>query len=295
MPDSNNNTVVVDYTRPHYGGTDNDSDDNRDIEQGYEDNDNERRASLRTLAEQHHNHPPQKGQVVNETSGLLSSFPSLPSDLDEDGQSDGSESSSSSTRLWLQRLPGYATVSAWAKWIHQYMTPPLYAAMLAIFVGLIPPLKDLLYDKDSFLYPSFTSAIQSCGRAAVPIILVCLGAQLTEISQSSGQSLGSSKKPVAAVIIIRMCLAPVFVIPIVTLFVQYASDWATIAADPVFNVMMIILGCTPTAINLVQISQVTGAFEDEMLQVLFWSYGVVCIPVFTLVVFLALNVIDKLL
>ncbi|ORY99967.1 auxin efflux carrier [Syncephalastrum racemosum] len=252
-----------------------------------------RRTSSVTLAGDHPTKHQQKQPAAtvtppNEATGLLSSFPSLPSDLDDQ------DNTSDDTTLWQRikaRIP--ESVISWVTWANNFMTPPLYAAILALFVGLIPPFKHVLFAQDSFLYPSFTSAIQSCGRAAVPIILVCLGAQLTDILHSDRDHHGQGAKPVAVAITVRMILVPLMVIPTVLLFVTYGSSWAGIATDPVFGVMMIILGCTPTAINLVQISQVTGAFEEEMLRVLFWSYGVVCVPVFTVVVFAALSIVDK--
>lgn len=180
------------------------------------------------------------------------------------------------------------------KRINGFMSPPLYAAFFALIVGL-SPLKPLLYDKQSFMYPSFTKAIEGCGKAAVPLILTCLGAQLVSISESQHPASPQMKKPVATAIAIRMILMPFLVVPIVILFVLYGSSWSMLANDPVFITMMIVLGCTPTAINLVQITQVNNIFEEEMLRMLFWSYGVVCVPICTLVVFLALNVVDRML
>lgn len=176
---------------------------------------------------------------------------------------------------------------------HSFMTPPLYAATLALIVGL-SPLKQVLYNKQSFLYPSFTKAIETCGKAAVPIILSCLGAQLASISESQ-HATPAMRKPVTAAVVIRMVMTPFLVTPLVVLFVKYGAPYSILATDPVFIVMMIVLGCTPTAINLVQISQVNGIFEEEMLRMLFWSYGIVCVPVVTMTVFLALNVVDRLL
>lgn len=180
------------------------------------------------------------------------------------------------------------------KKITGFMSPPLYAAVIALFVGLTP-LKGLFFDKQYFLYPSFTKAIESCGKAAVPLILTCLGAQLVSISKSQNPPSPEMKKPVATAIAIRMCLMPFLVVPIVVLFVIYGAQFSSLAADPVFITMMIVLGCTPTAINLVQITQVNNVFEEEMLRMLFWSYGVVCVPVCTFVVFFALNVVDRML
>ncbi|KAG2237449.1 hypothetical protein INT48_009578 [Thamnidium elegans] len=179
--------------------------------------------------------------------------------------------------------------------INTYMSPPLYAALLALFVGLFPPLKHLMYDEDSFFYASITKAIESCGKASVPIVLVCLGAQLKSIRDTQQtNTTQKSKKPVTLSIFIRMFLTPLCVIPIVFLFAQFGQNWSELASDPMFVVSMIVVGCTPTAINLSQITQVSGAFEEEMLNVLFWSYGVICIPVCTLVVFLALILVGHL-
>jgi hypothetical protein len=57
---------------------------------------------------------------------------------------------------------------------------------------------------------------------------------------------------------------------------------------------MIMIGCFPTAINLVQNSRVYPKFfEEEMLRMLFWSYGVICTLFMTVVVLLALEVVQK--
>ena len=226
----------------------------------------------------------QNNNPINETTNLLS-FPTLPSD---DLQASSNSNGTHEPKLVQTR---YAVVRV-AKQIHKCMTPPLYAALFALIVGLTTPLKQLMFDKSSFLYPCLTTAIQNCGRAAVPLILVCLGAQLTDI-YNSPQDNQVKYRPVVAAITTRMFIMPLLVIPTVLAFVAYGEQWCAIATDPVFSVMMIILGCTPTAINMVQISQVTGCFENEMLRVLFWSYGVICVPIFTLIVFFALNIVDK--
>ncbi|CAO3638354.1 unnamed protein product [Cunninghamella blakesleeana] len=191
--------------------------------------------------------------------------------------------------------------------IHSFMSPPLYAATLALIVGL-SPLKPLLFKKDSFLYPSFTKAIQSCGKVAVPLILICLGSQLTFIAQqqfqpsslssNSGSSLIQSfwssikkQKAVFVALFTRLCIIPFIVIGIVLAWLQWAD--VALLKDPMFIVSIILLGCTPTAINLTQITQVSGIFEEEMMQVLFWSYGVICIPIMTFIIFIALNIVEN--
>ncbi|ORZ25415.1 auxin efflux carrier [Absidia repens] len=185
--------------------------------------------------------------------------------------------------------------------IHSYMSPPLYSALLALMVGL-SPLQPLLFDPHAFLYPSLTKAVQNCGKAAVPLILVCLGSQLTLIAQQNRhssdhdqhhQNAVAFRRAVIASLVTRM-VTPVIVIGLVMVCLNYTTIVAIdLMQDPMFVVAIIILGCTPTAINLSQITQVNGIFEEEMMQVLFWSYGVVCIPVMTMVVFAALALVDK--
>jgi predicted permease len=198
----------------------------------------------------------------------------------------------------ISRTPSLLTTrnpfNTFAKTIHSFMSPPLYAASLALIVGL-SPLKPFLFDKSAFLYPSFTKAIETCGRAAVPLILTCLGAQLAHISQTRHAANNNEKKPVATAIFVRMILMPCLIIPMMILFIKYGAAYSSLATDPVFIVMMIILGCTPTALNLVQITQLNNVFEEEMVRLLFWSYGVVCIPICTFVVFISLNIVNTFL
>ncbi|KAI9278438.1 dynein light chain 1, cytoplasmic [Phascolomyces articulosus] len=226
--------------------------------------------------------------TYDETTNLLSTFPTLPTINSPNNNDDPTATKSS----FLKMSHDHVLVRI-AKRIHRFMSPPLYAAFLGLFVGLTP-LKHLMYDHDSFLYPCFTKAIQVCGHAAVPIILTCLGAQLTMIAQSQQPAQPAMKAPVFTAILVRMIFMPFVAIPIAIAFVVYGSSWSLLATDPVFITMMIVLGCTPTAINLVQITQVNGLFEEEMLRMLFWSYGVVCVPVCTILVFVALSIVDKL-
>ncbi|SAM00224.1 hypothetical protein [Absidia glauca] len=173
---------------------------------------------------------------------------------------------------------------------HGAMSPPLYAALLALMVGL-SPVKPFLFDKHAFLYPSLTLAIQSCGKVAVPLILICLGSQLTFIAQQGGSSDSSSpRRVVLASVVARMILSPLLVVLTVLICLKYTN--VALMHDPMFVVTLILLGCTPTAINLSQITQVSGYFEQEMMHVLFWSYGVICVPIMTTIVFLALSLVD---
>ncbi|KAF9197436.1 hypothetical protein BGZ49_002110, partial [Haplosporangium sp. Z 27] len=82
--------------------------------------------------------------------------------------------------------------------VQTLMTPPLVTAVLALFVGLIPGLHSLFMDRDSDIYSFIIRPLETCGKAAVPMILLCLGAQVTDFasqSKKSSPSATSSAEP----------------------------------------------------------------------------------------------------
>ncbi|KAL0088054.1 auxin efflux carrier [Phycomyces blakesleeanus] len=220
--------------------------------------------------------------LKGETQSLLS-FPNI--DLDN---------RSVSTQHWVNKHIFSKVVSV-ASTFHSYMSPPLYAAFFGLLIGLVPSFKDLMYNRSGFLYPCLTKAIESCGRAAVPLTMVCLGSQLTSIAESQAPTETNSKKPVSLAILIKMFIVPLVVIPMVIMFALYGKVLSDVATDPCFLCVMILVSCSPTAVNLSQITQVSGMYEEEMLRLLFWSYGVFCVPVCTFVVFISLLIVDHLL
>ncbi|KAG0243588.1 hypothetical protein BGW41_001799 [Actinomortierella wolfii] len=72
--------------------------------------------------------------------------------------------------------------------VRQVMTPPLMTALASLVIGLVPQLHQLFMSEDSKLYSFFVRPLESCGAAAIPMILLCLGAQVVGFAQG-----GSSK------------------------------------------------------------------------------------------------------
>ncbi|OZJ02761.1 hypothetical protein BZG36_03352 [Bifiguratus adelaidae] len=226
----------------------------------------------------------------------LTSFPAV--ELDRIGESDAHKKMNTMKRHLLRTV---STIGQKIEPLSRYITPPLYAAGAALIVGLIPSLQDFLFNPSSIVYPSLTKAFESCGSAAVPIILICLGAQMSDFlvrrqeQKACGLSEDQKMGKRAAIITVcaRMVVIPLFVFPLVAAFVQWGDVLSSIVTDPVFGVTMIILGCAPTAINLIQICQVNGIYEDEMARVLVISYGILSIPCLVVVVMGALWVIQQ--
>lgn len=76
--------------------------------------------------------------------------------------------------------------------LRQVLTPPLLTALVALMVGLIPVLHQFFMSPDSKFYAFVIHPLEECGSAAIPLILLCLGAQVVHLpSSSSPPSTGS--------------------------------------------------------------------------------------------------------
>ncbi|KAG0289828.1 hypothetical protein BGZ98_003704, partial [Dissophora globulifera] len=69
--------------------------------------------------------------------------------------------------------------------IGQVLTPPLLTAIMALVIGLVPALHHFFMGSDSKFYAFVIHPIESCGEAAIPMILLCLGAQVVHFTSSS--------------------------------------------------------------------------------------------------------------
>ncbi|KAI8601303.1 auxin efflux carrier, partial [Dissophora ornata] len=162
----------------------------------------------------------------------------------------------------------------WTK-IRPLMIPPLLTAILALFVGLIPSLQKLLFDHDSRVYTFVVRPLESCGQAAIPLILLCLGAQVVSFGSPPPRCL-RWLKPQVFILVGRMVLMPLVSLPLVLFCPPSLSPVLT--EDPTFRLTLVILMSSPTAINLIQICTINDFMEKEMAEVLFWTYCVAGIP-----------------
>ncbi|KAJ1817849.1 hypothetical protein LPJ60_004628 [Coemansia sp. RSA 2675] len=114
--------------------------------------------------------------------------------VDEDDEDDDAGSSDSelaplflgspahrlpSEQPWLARLCNRVALTSQAVWesVQRCITPPVYAIVAAFTVIMIEPLHAAFMDPNTVLY-TLWSAIDMCGDACVPLILISLGGQL---------------------------------------------------------------------------------------------------------------------
>jgi predicted permease len=79
--------------------------------------------------------------------------------------------------------------------IKQVLTPPLFTALLALVIGLVPALHQLIMGVDSKFYAYVIRPIEGCGAAAIPMILLCLGAQVVHLASTNAAPTSGPTRP----------------------------------------------------------------------------------------------------
>jgi predicted permease len=196
----------------------------------------------------------------------------------------GSNSMGAACRRGFSRLPPplqrtFRTLGLWLKrfflGLWEFMSPPLWAMLVAIVVASVPRLQHLFFAPNTFLSNSVTRAIEQSGGVAVPLILVVLGANL-ERSTLPKQELhdyedpAEERKLIIASLLARMLLPTLIMGPILAITAKFVP--VSILDDPIFIVVCFLLTGAPSALQLAQICQINGVFMGAMSSVLFQSY-----------------------
>ncbi|KAL2183054.1 auxin efflux carrier [Thermothelomyces heterothallicus CBS 203.75] len=181
------------------------------------------------------------------------------------------------------------------RFLWDFMNPPLWAMLIAVFVASVPDLQALFFREGSFIKTSVTSAISSSAGVAVPLILVVLGANLARNTQVSDDETDPEEKQIGtrllvASLISRMLLPTLIMAPILALFAKYVP--VSILDDPIFVIVCFLLTGAPSALQLAQICQINNVYETIMGKILFQSYVVWIIPSTLILVICALEVVE---
>ncbi|KAF9269575.1 auxin efflux carrier [Marasmius fiardii PR-910] len=199
---------------------------------------------------------------------------------------------------------------AWAVF-NEFMTVPLWAALLSIIVALVQPLQHAL---DAHMQP-VKGALTSAGNCSIPLTLIVLGAYFYPTPEEEGSTsmitpmngpTGSSStlvrqrpsrsstgegKTVIIAVFSRMIITPLLLFPFIAFSAKF--DIQQVFDDPVFVVSTVLLVASPPALTLAQITQAASgdAFERLISRTIFWSYCILTPPttVFYVVVGLLLS------
>ncbi|KAF0369732.1 auxin efflux carrier [Gigaspora margarita] len=212
----------------------------------------------------------------NNTSEITESDPSKHPDTNEITPLLASKRRSRSFMEKLSRVKSFFSF--------KFMNPPLYAALIAMVFVSIPPLRSFFFGKNAPLMP-LTQAVEYIGSVSVPLTLLTLGAQLKNLSSSKSKSIANM---IAYVLTCRLVIMPV----IGTVMVLLTKHWYL--SDPMLWLILILMASGPTAVNCINLTQLTDNYQEEMSAVLFYGY-VVSIPLVTILLMVILSCLKEIL
>ncbi|CAG8445096.1 6236_t:CDS:2 [Ambispora gerdemannii] len=168
--------------------------------------------------------------------------------------------------------------------IKEFMNPPLYAALIAIIVGTIPTIKSLFFKDSTIFYIVITRPAQYIGDIAIPLTILLLGAQLNNLSSSKSREILGI---ISYIMTCRFIIMPIIGI----LLVVMTREWYF--KDPMLWFVMMMTASGPSAINIMNMAQITGTFQEEVAALLAYSYLALA-PMVTVFMMIMLGVIERL-
>lgn len=148
--------------------------------------------------------------------------------------------------------------------IKQILQPPIMASVLAMFIGIIPFLKQLILTDDAPFF-FITDSCIILGGAMVPCIMIALGGNL--IGGPGNSKIGM--RTTVAIVFARLFLVPPVGLGIVTL----ADKLGFIPAnDKMFRFILLLQHTMPTSILAGAVANIRGFAEREASTILFWVH-----------------------
>ncbi|KAG6410142.1 hypothetical protein SASPL_128192 [Salvia splendens] len=157
------------------------------------------------------------------------------------------------------------------------LQPPIFATVLALFVGMVPSLKPFIYGGDAPL-AFITDSLAMMSEAMVPSVMLVLGGMLAEGPNES--RLGS--RTTVGIVVARLLVLPLVGIGVVTL-----GDGLKIfvAGDEMYKLVVLLQYTTPSAILLGAVGSLRGYAAKEAAALLFWQH---IFAVFSLSIYLVI-------
>ncbi|KAG0584887.1 hypothetical protein KC19_3G242800 [Ceratodon purpureus] len=147
--------------------------------------------------------------------------------------------------------------------LRQVFTPPTTAAVVALIIGCCSPLKSTIIGHHAPLR-FLTECLDILGEATIPCMNLILGGNLIEGISGKGMKVQTT----IGVLLTRFLFLPIIGFGLV----NSVDSLKLIPNDPLFQFVLLLQFCMPTAINVGTIAQLHGNGEIETSMILFWSY-----------------------
>ncbi|KAG2281935.1 hypothetical protein Bca52824_053155 [Brassica carinata] len=142
--------------------------------------------------------------------------------------------------------------------------PSTIAAMIALVVGLITPIRRLIIGSGAPL-GVLQDSVTLVGDGAIPAMTLIIGGNLLKGMRSSGMK----KSSIVGVLVARYIFLPISGV----LIVRGAYKFDLITSEPLYQFVLLLQYAVPPAMNLGTITQLFGAGESECSVILLWTYA----------------------
>ncbi|KAL9241493.1 hypothetical protein vseg_015602 [Gypsophila vaccaria] len=150
------------------------------------------------------------------------------------------------------------------------LAPSTIAVTVGFFIGMIPPIRNLLIGSDAPLHVIQNSA-SMIGDAAIPGLTLILGANLLQGLKGTSIQL----RNVIGIVVVRY-----MILPLVGIFViKGAVHFGFVQADPLFQFVLLLQYALPPAMSIGTITQLFGAGQNECSVIMLWTYVLASVAV----------------
>ncbi|XP_023642886.1 protein PIN-LIKES 3 isoform X2 [Capsella rubella] len=146
--------------------------------------------------------------------------------------------------------------------------PSTIAAMIALVIGLITPLRKLIIGTEAPLRV-LQDSVTLVGDGAIPAMTLIIGGNLLKGIKSSGMKMSS----IIGVLVARYILLPMCGV----LIVRGAYKLDLITSEPLYQFVLLLQYAVPPAMNLGTITQLFGTGESECSVIMLWTYSLASI------------------
>ncbi|KAI3462581.1 hypothetical protein Pfo_019244 [Paulownia fortunei] len=201
---------------------------------------------------------------ANVSSLSQSSIIPEPDLLEEGGSSTDPGSPKSLRCLAEPRIVRRIRIVAEKTPVSHILQPPTFATLLAFIVGMVPPIKSVVYGDDAPL--SFiTDSLEILAGAMVPSVMLILGGMLAEGPNESRLGIRTT----IGIIVARLLVLPLVGIGVVSLADRLGF---LIPSDQMYRFVLLLQYATPSAILLGAIARLRGYAVSEASALLFWQH-----------------------
>ncbi|XP_060191836.1 protein PIN-LIKES 2-like [Lycium barbarum] len=148
--------------------------------------------------------------------------------------------------------------------VRYVLQPPMFAILLAFLVGMVPPIKSVVYGNEAPL-AFLTDSLQILAQAMVPSVMLILGGMLAE---------GPNESLLGVRTTVGITVARLLVLPLVGTGVVYLADQMNflIPDDQMYRFVLLLQYTTPSAILLGAVASLRGYAVREASAMLFWQH-----------------------